>query len=90
MGPEWQPGVVRRLFDKELDNNHEEPLLFAQLAAQQLRCIAGRARGAARAALAAAVLPWLAATLQVLRLSSHCLSRRLPSHACMHACMPCL
>lgn len=26
-----------RLFDKELDNQHEEPLLLAQLAAEQLQ-----------------------------------------------------
>lgn len=33
----WQPGLVRKLFDKELDNHHEEALLLAQLAAQQLQ-----------------------------------------------------
>lgn len=33
---QWQPGLVRKLFDKELDNHHEEALLLAQLAAQQL------------------------------------------------------
>lgn len=30
-------GLVRRLFDREPDNQHEEPLLIAQLAAMQLR-----------------------------------------------------
>ena len=29
--------VAPRLFDKELDNQHEEPLLLAQLAAEQLQ-----------------------------------------------------
>ena len=32
----WKAGHVRRLFDVELDNQHEEPLLLAQMAAQQL------------------------------------------------------
>ena len=32
----WQPGAISRLFEKELDNHHEEKLLVAQLAAQQL------------------------------------------------------
>ena len=36
-GKPWQPALVRKLFDKELDNHHEEALLLAQLAAQQLR-----------------------------------------------------
>ena len=31
---------VGRLFDKEADNNHEEPLLLAQLAVQQLQRLA--------------------------------------------------
>lgn len=38
----WQPGSVRKLFDKELDNHHEEALLLAQLAAQQLRSVLQR------------------------------------------------
>lgn len=36
IGSQWGPGLVRKLFDKELDNNHEEALLLAQLAAHQL------------------------------------------------------
>ena len=32
----WQPGAVHKLFEKELDNHHEERLLIAQLASQQL------------------------------------------------------
>ena len=40
---QWQPETVRRLFDKELDNNHEEALLLAQLAAAELRAAAGSA-----------------------------------------------
>ena len=32
----WQPGAISRLFEKELDNHHEEKLLVAQLAAEQL------------------------------------------------------
>ncbi|DBA77762.1 TPA: hypothetical protein ACH3X2_008451 [Trebouxia sp. C0005] len=36
-GCQLDPGLVRRLFDKELDNQHEEPLLLAQLVAHQLR-----------------------------------------------------
>ncbi len=36
-GCQLEPGLVRRLFDKELDNQHEEALLLAQLAANQLR-----------------------------------------------------
>ena len=28
---EWQPDSVRKLFDKELDNHHEEKLLLAQV-----------------------------------------------------------
>lgn len=32
----WQPGAVHKLFEKELDNHHEEMLLIAQLASQQL------------------------------------------------------
>ena len=32
----WQPGAVHKLFEKELDNHHEETLLIAQLASQQL------------------------------------------------------
>lgn len=61
----WRPGAVRRLFDKELDNNHEEPLLVAQLAAQQLRRLFATLPAPATAALRAAVLPWLMATLEV-------------------------
>lgn len=34
---QWQPGLVQKLFDKERDNHHEEALLLAQLAAQQLQ-----------------------------------------------------
>ncbi len=36
-GCQLEPGLVRRLFDKELDNQHEEALLLAQLVANQLR-----------------------------------------------------
>ena len=36
IGSQWGPGLVRKLFDKEVDNNHEEALLLAQLAAHQL------------------------------------------------------
>ncbi len=36
-GCQLEPGLVRRLFDKELDNQHEEALLLAQLVAYQLR-----------------------------------------------------
>ena len=36
-GCQLDPGLVRRLFDKELDNQHEEALLLAQLVAYQLR-----------------------------------------------------
>ncbi|KAK9830510.1 hypothetical protein WJX72_012147 [[Myrmecia] bisecta] len=35
----WQPGSVRKLFDRELDNHHEEQLLLAQLAAGRLRAL---------------------------------------------------
>ena len=31
--------AARRLFDREPDNQHEEPLLLSQLAANQLRCL---------------------------------------------------
>ena len=79
---QWAPGVVRRLFDRELDNNHEEPLLAAQLAARQLRVLTERLTGPAQAALRAAMLPWLAATLQVSACCS--LSRR---HHAMAECM---
>lgn len=65
MDARWAPGVVRRLFDKELDNNHEEPILAAQLAAQQLRALARRLTGGPLAALRDAMLPWVTATLQV-------------------------
>ena len=33
---------MRRLFDKELDNQHEEAWLLAQLVAHQLRLALGR------------------------------------------------
>lgn len=36
-GSQVEPGFVRRLFDKELDNQHEEGLLLSQLAACQLK-----------------------------------------------------
>ena len=36
-GCQLEPGLVHRLFDKELDNQHEEVLLLAQLVANQLR-----------------------------------------------------
>ena len=29
--PQWQADSVRKLFDKELDNHHEEKLLLAQV-----------------------------------------------------------
>ena len=32
----WQPGAIQKLFEKELDNHHEEALLMAQLAGQSL------------------------------------------------------
>ena len=32
----WQPGAIQKLFQKELDNHHEEALLMAQLAGQSL------------------------------------------------------
>ena len=32
----WQPGAIQKLFEKELDNRHEEALLMAQLAGQSL------------------------------------------------------
>jgi len=35
----WQPGAVQKLFEKELDNNHEEMLFIAQLASQQLTAL---------------------------------------------------
>ena len=39
-GPQGAGGnSARRLFDRELDNQHEEPLLLSQLAAKQLRCL---------------------------------------------------
>lgn len=53
------PLPSRRLFDREPDNEHEEPLLLAQLAAREYRALLANtggaaAHGAARAAVATA------------------------------------
>ena len=47
----------QRLFDKELDNQHEEPLLLAQLAAAQLRSLL-LAEGGVDAAGLEAIVKW--------------------------------
>lgn len=65
MDREWQPGAVRKLFDKEIDNHHEEPLLAAQLAAWQLRSLCASLQGPALAALKAALVAWLPEVMQV-------------------------
>ena len=64
----------RRLFDVELDNQHEEPLLLAQLAAQQLLELSGvlKASPAAltrssSAALLKAASLWRCEVVQVCR-----------------------
>ncbi len=62
---EWQPGAVRKLFDKEIDNHHEEALLAAQLAAWQLRSLIGGLEGDVLADLKAAMVTWLLQVMQV-------------------------
>lgn len=66
---EWQPGAVRKLFDKEIDNHHEELLLAAQLASWQLRSLCSSLQGPALAAFSAALTAWLLQVLQVKPLS---------------------
>jgi hypothetical protein len=65
----WEPGTVRKLFDKEVDNHHEEALLLAQLAAWQLSRLLQQALGPAAAALKASVSDWYSQVLQVSALS---------------------
>ncbi|BDA45482.1 probable thyroid adenoma-associated protein homolog [Coccomyxa sp. Obi] len=67
---EWQPGAVRKLFDKEIDNHHEEALLAAQLASWQLRSLIGRLKGDALADLKAALVAWLLQVMQDLEETS--------------------
>ncbi len=59
---QWDPSIVRKLFDKEADNNHEEPLLMSQLAAQELR---QAWQGAASDESAPALVAWVQAVAQV-------------------------
>lgn len=65
MDKEWQPGAVRKLFDKEIDNHHEEALLAAQLAAWQLRSLICRLKGGALADLKGVLVAWLLQVIQV-------------------------
>lgn len=62
-----QHGLLRpkaaRLFEREEDNQHEEPLLFAQLAASQLRALF--ARDALPEETRQILEAWLQAVLQV-------------------------
>ena len=62
-----QPEAVRRLFDKELDNHHEEKLLLAQLAARELRRAVG---GDSRNALVKQSEAWAHGSLQVILLTA--------------------
>lgn len=58
-----QSEAVRRLFDKELDNHHEEKLLLAQLAARELR---RSVSGDNRDALVEQSVAWAQGSLQVM------------------------
>lgn len=55
---------MRKLFDKEIDNHHEEALLAAQLSAWQLRTLLCSLQGAALAQLKSAVAAWLLQVMQ--------------------------
>ena len=57
-----QPGLVQKLFDKELDNHHEEALLLAQLAAAQLR---QTLQAGSESSLEQRVVTWADAALEV-------------------------
>ncbi len=62
----WQPGAISRLFEKELDNHHEEKLLVAQLAAQQLAHLLQRQQGSsAREQNPVEAREWVLGCLQV-------------------------
>ena len=63
----------QRLFDKELDNQHEEPLLLAQLAAEQLRTLLLQ-DGADDAVSRRVVVEWAAGLAQVCLYFSPCQS----------------
>ena len=54
----------QRLFDKEADNQHEEPLLLAQLAAAQLRALLETA-SAANVDSLPPVVEWASKSAQV-------------------------
>jgi hypothetical protein len=56
----------QRLFDKEADNQHEEPVLLAQLAASQLRALLETDSDAAPKSLAP-VIAWASKLAQVWR-----------------------
>lgn len=56
---------MRKLFDKEIDNHHEEELLLAQLAAWQLGLLPTTLPIAARRALQSAIVTWSSTILQV-------------------------
>ena len=60
--PQWAPGLVRKLFDKEPDNQHEEALLVAQLAASQLR---HALQTCSLVSLESSVVAWADAAMQV-------------------------
>ncbi|GAB4815827.1 hypothetical protein N2152v2_002873 [Parachlorella kessleri] len=55
------PGEERRLFDRELDNHHEEPLLIAQLAAETLAHLASELQPGGKAATL--LLSWAGSAL---------------------------
>ena len=55
-----------RLFDKEADNQHEEPVLMAQLAASQLRALLLGASGANAEGLLP-IVEWASRLAQVRR-----------------------
>lgn len=62
----WQPGAVRKLFDKEIDNHHEEELLLAQLAAWQLGGLLHVLPSPVQANLKSATDAWASIVVQVL------------------------
>ena len=62
----WQPGAVHKLFEKELDNHHEERLLIAQLASQQLvQLLQGPGAGPLSSQQGADLKQWVLGCLKV-------------------------
>ena len=63
-----RPPSEQRLFEREADNQHEEPLAVSHIAARTLRRLLQGPQDASssgRAALCAAVRPWLQQCMQV-------------------------